>query len=341
MIDRRVFLAISGAALTQPALEWLIATPATDLERTVGKRIIDSDVDTIETVTAQLRTMDDRFGGGTALKVVKGQIQFVLDLLRDHRYTESVGTRLHQTVAELHRLAGYMSFDMGDYPQAQRFYLSALHAAHSAGDRAQGANILGFMSVQAEDLGMPEEAVRLVEAARHGYPGGSPRVAAMLDIRAARAYGKSKAARPCKEAMENAYSRLRDAPPETGQPAWSYWLDEASLNRQAGLSYLHLGDWANAQNHLAIAVRLNDDTVFTRDGAKSRAHLALAYARQRQPDRAVDIARHAVDMLANEVTSTRVAEQVRQVRDALTPFRKMPVVREFEDRADQLLAATT
>lgn len=340
MIDRRVFLSISGAALTQPALEWLIAKPAADLTGTVGKRVLDSDVDTIETMIAQLRKMDDRFGGGTALKVVKGQVQFVLELLRNHQYSSTVGTRLHVALGELLRLTGFMSFDMTDHPQAQRLFIAGLHAAHTGGDRALGANILGFMSHVAEELEMPGEAVRLAEAARNGYPGASPRVSAILDMRAARAYGEDKDVRQCREAIEGAYSHLRDTPPDGGDPVWSYWLDESGLNLHAGECYLHLGDWANAQHHLTTAIRLCNET-WRRRGAMARAHLAYAYVQQRQPDRAVDLATRAVDMLANEVTSARAANHVRRVQDALKPYHKMPAVREFHDRTNQLLGTPT
>lgn len=43
-----------------------------------------------------------------------------------------------------------------------------------------------------------------------------------------------------------------------------------------------------------------------------------------------------MDMLTNEVTSTRVAGRVKQVADALKPYHKLPAVREFEERANRV-----
>jgi hypothetical protein len=185
-MDRRVFFHLAGGALTEPALEWLIARPATDLDGFAGRRVPATHVDAIEEMTAQLRRMDDRFGGGTVLDLVRAQVRHVLDLLRNNAYSASIGIRLHACAAELLRLAGFLSFDAGRQGEAQRFWLAALRAAHAAGDRAIGANILGFLSCQAKDIDLLQEAIKLAEAARQGYPGGSPRVSAILHLRSLR-----------------------------------------------------------------------------------------------------------------------------------------------------------
>jgi hypothetical protein len=164
-----------------------------------------SNVDNIEEMTAKLRRMDDEFGGGAVLDLVKSQVRFVLDLLRDHQYTTSVGMRLHGAASELLRLAGWLSFDSGQHAQAQRFWVAALHGAHSAGDRALGSNILGFMSCQAKDLELYAEAVNLAEAARQGYPGRSPRVTAILDLRVAEAHAQTSDTAQTRAAIDTAY----------------------------------------------------------------------------------------------------------------------------------------
>jgi hypothetical protein len=102
------------------------------------------------------------------LGLAQNQVSYVLDLLRSHSYSESVGIRLHGAAAETLRLAGFLSFDTGRHPQAQRYWLAALRAAHAAGDRSIGANVLAFMSCQAKDLELYGEAIKLSEAARQG-----------------------------------------------------------------------------------------------------------------------------------------------------------------------------
>jgi tetratricopeptide (TPR) repeat protein len=327
---------MTGAALTQPALDWLISRPAIDTYGVIGRRVTDNHVDSIEVISAQLRKMDDQFGGGAVLGLVKSQVRFVLDLLRDHRYTSTVGMRLHGAAAELLRLAGWVSLDAGQQPaRAQRLWIAALHGAHSAGDRSLGANILGFMSCQAKDLDLFGEATRLADAARQGYSGASPRVTAILNLRAAEAYARSNEPSQARAAIDTAYEAFRDQGMETTDPAWSYWLDEAQLNQQAGYCYTQLRQWEKAQTHLASAIRLQAEPV-NRAGALRHTLLASTYAHQGDPDHACELANKAMDALAEDVDSARCVGDIRRVQSALAPYRKVAVVREFQARAEHL-----
>jgi hypothetical protein len=335
IMDRRVFLQVTGGALTQPALEWLIARPATDIQGSIGRRVLNAHVDGIEQMTAQLRRMDDELGGGAVLDLVKSQVRFVLDLLRDHQYTTQVGMRLHGAAAELLRLAGWLSFDTGQHAQAQRFWVSALHGAHSAGDRALGSNILGFMSCQAKDLELYSEAINLAEAARQGYPGGSPRVTAILDLRVAEARAQLADTTETRAAIDNAYEALRATAADGGEPEWSYWMDEAHASGQAGYCYTRLSDWPRAQHHLTTALRMHEDS-YNREGALQRALLAITYAHQGEPEEACRVANRAIDILADDVDSERCIGHIRRVQDAVAPYRRVPAVRELRERIDQV-----
>src|SRR6266508_4664895 len=99
------------------------------------------------------------------------------------------------------------------------------------------------MSCQAKDLGLRGEAVRLAEAARSGYPGASPRVSAILHMRAAQAHAQASNTYETRAAMDAAAEALDATPPETGDPQWSYWLDARQMNEQAGYCFARLEDW--------------------------------------------------------------------------------------------------
>lgn len=187
-MHRRTFLTLLGTAITSPAHEWLIAQPVTDTAHTHGYHLADEVLDQIDTITDGLRRLDDQLGGGAVLDLVRQHLRTVTDLLEQRRYSDGVGRRLHATAGELQRLAGWLSFDAGHHAQAQRYWVAALHAAHTAGDQGLGANILGFLSCQAKDLGQIRAAVTLAETARAGYPNTAPRVGAILDLRAAEAH---------------------------------------------------------------------------------------------------------------------------------------------------------
>jgi tetratricopeptide (TPR) repeat protein len=334
IMDRRIFLQLTGASLTQPALEWLIAQQPIGAENSTGRRVQPSHVENIEEITDRLRRMDDQFGGGAVIELTKSHIRFILDLIRNQRYSADVGKRLHGAAAELIRLGGWLSFDDGQHAEAQRFWLAALHCAHVAGDRALGANILGFMSCQAKDLAQFDEAIKLADAGRHGYPGASPRVTAILNLRAAEAYAQVKDMYVCQATIDAAYSAMQSSPPDSGEPSWSYWLDEAQVNEQAGYCYVKLENWSRARSHLTAAIRLQSDN-YSRESALRQALLAITYARQGEPEHACEIANGAINLLTHEVDSDRCIGHVRQVQEALQPFHRTPTVREFNERVNQ------
>jgi tetratricopeptide (TPR) repeat protein/transcriptional regulator with XRE-family HTH domain len=336
-MDRRVFISLSGSALTEPALDWLIAPPANDVAHPQGTRpVLDEHVDSIEQVTALFRRMDDQFGGGTVLDQARNHVGSVLDLLRNHSYSESVGTRLHGAAAESLRLAGYLSLDTSRHGQAQRYWLAALRAAHAAGDRSIAANVLAFMSHQATYLEQYGEAIKLAEAARQGYNGQSPRVRAILNLRAAVAYASAGETKPCRAAIDLAYDALRGQPATNGEPAWCYWIDEAMANALAGRCYLNLENWGRAQSHFQTAMRLQADPV-SADAACFQAELATTYARQGDVEQACQVGEQVMDILAAKVDSASCVGQVRRLQAALSPYRKVAAVNDFNERVRKQL----
>jgi tetratricopeptide (TPR) repeat protein len=336
-MDRRVFLGLVGSALTEPAFEWLIATPAGDIVGLAGRRVQHEHVQGVEDITARLRLMDDRLGGGAVLDLVSAQIRHVLNLLKNFSYRESVGTRLHAAASELLRLAGWLSFDAGQHAQAQRYWLAALRTAHAAGDRAVGANTLGFMSCQAKDLGLHSEAIKLAEAAQHGYPGSSPRVATILGLRTAQAYAQAGDAAACRAAIDSAYGAIRDTGSSGPDPDWSYWMDEAQVNEQIGYCYGRLEDWDSSETHLRTSIRLQVNPA-TREGALRQALLALTYARQGEPEEACRVANLALDILTEEVDSQRCLGHVHRLHGALAPYRRLAPVAQLGHRVEHVFA---
>jgi len=278
--------------------------------------------------------------GGPLLTLVGDQLRYVTGLIENRRYGESVGRRLHGTAAELLRLGGWLAFDSGRHALAQRHWIAALHAAHAAGDRAIGANILGFMSCQAKDLGQTQQAITLAETARAGYPGATPQVTAILNLRAAEAYANDQALTACRSAIDAAFEALSDASSSAGSPDWCYWLDEVHANGQAGYCFVRLGDWDNARKHLRAAIRLQgSDTA--RESALRQVLLATTYVCQNQPDidGAISHANRAVEALGGEVDSPRCVGHVSRLLEHLAPYRRRPAVRDFFDRSRHLISA--
>lgn len=80
------------------------------------------------------RQWDAQCGGGLRRKAVVGQLHEVTDLLQEN-HPAPVMRRLFKVAAELAELAGWMSYDIGLHPTAQKYFVLALHAAKEGGDK--------------------------------------------------------------------------------------------------------------------------------------------------------------------------------------------------------------
>ncbi|MGW4370299.1 hypothetical protein ACWEKT_32105 [Nocardia takedensis] len=337
-MERRIFLTAMGAAMSAPAHEWLIAAPIPYLTRTgKSRRVNIGTVDELDNMNASLRRLDDGGGGEAVLTMVRAHLRQVVGLIEHSSYTDQVGRRLFSNAGELLRLAGWLAFDAGQHPRAQRFWIGALRAAHTAGDQALAANTLGFMSCQAKDIREPREAVNLAETARRGYHDASPRVSAILALRAAEAHATNGAATECRRAIDDAFAHLDS--PTTTAPDWSYWLNPGHAHGQAGFCYLRLGDHSAARRHFRDALRLQDPSA-TREGALRYTLLATTYVRQAEPelDQALALAGHAVDILADDVNSNRCIGHLNTLLYDLAPYSRQPSVRELAERVRSLRA---
>ncbi|MFR9753858.1 hypothetical protein ACL02S_22855 [Nocardia sp. 004] len=340
-MDRRIFLTMMGAAMSAPAHQWLLADPAPHLTRLGKSRQVSvGTVDELDLMTASLRRLDDGGGGDTVLLMVRAHLRQVVQLIDNSSYTDAVGRRLFSNAGELLRLAGWLAFDGGQHARAQRYWLAALRAAHTAGDRALAANTLGFMSCQAKDIKQPHEAVTIAESARAGYRGASPRVSAILALRAAEAYATNGSADRCRRAIDDAFSNLDS--PNTTAPDWSYWLNPGHAHGQAGFCFLKLSDHSAARRHFRQALRLQDSSA-AREGALRYTLLATTYVRQADPDldQALALADQAVSILTDDVSSNRCVEHLNTLLRDLAPHSRRPAVRQLAEHVQLLRSSAT
>jgi transcriptional regulator with XRE-family HTH domain len=337
-MDRRSFVFLAGAAITSSAHDWLIARPVNNVSNSTGRTIGPKVMDDLDDMTGKLRHMDDQMGGGSLIDMISAQARYIAALLRDGKYTDSIGRRLHGTLGELLRLGGWVSFDSGRQGQAQRFWLASLHATHTAGDNALGANVLGFMSEQAWSLGKLDDAARLAGTAVSGYKGSSPRVSAILHMRAARSQAMLDDSPGCRSNIDSAYDALRNSPSESGEPDWSYWMDEASLNEQVGKCFLYLKDYSAARSYLEMALQTEGFANYYRDGVSVLIALANAHAGAGEPEESCAVGTRAIDALSGRVDSPRLAVKIKSLREVLRAYEQVPAVQEFSDRVNQFSA---
>jgi hypothetical protein len=338
-VKRRVFLALTGSALTAPAHQWLVHEPEPLVFGLAGRRVSGELVGRFSAMVAELRRMDDVAGGGSVLAMAQQSFGWVAGLLDRASYDERTGQGLHVVLAELGQLCGWTACDGGDYGLAQRYNVAGLRAAHTADDRLLGAHILATMANQAARQGQPAEGVTFIETALAGTRGqATPALLAELHIWQALAFATLRDTSACTAAISQARTQVEQLKPDD-DPSWLYWLDPAAITISAGNCFLQLGEVDQA------AVLLNDgiagfSEAFVRDRQIHLTQLADALTRpgkQRDLEAAAGLGIESIT-LAESLDSTRGTGLLRDLYFRMKPHSEVPAVRDFLERAHGLVA---
>ena len=337
MLARRGFLGSSlvlsaGPALIEPMQRWLVPSPAAPRSapepaggsgRARG-RLSKSELDLLESTTVMFRQWDAQCGGGLRRKAVVGQLHEVTDLLQEPQ-PESTTRRLFKVAAELAELAGWMSYDIGLQPTAQKYFVLALHAAKEAGDRPLGSYVLSSMSRQMIHLGRPDDALELIHLAQYGSRDcASPRTQSMLYAMEARAYANMGQPGKCKRAVRMAEDTFSEADEwDEPDPDWIRFFSEAELYGENSHSYRDLAYVAGrSPTYASLAEPLMNRAVklFAEDDEHQRSYalnligMATVHLLQREPERSTVFATEAMQV-AKKVRSERVNTRIRKTVD--------------------------
>ncbi|MFB7572328.1 hypothetical protein [Streptomyces sp. NPDC056165] len=336
MLARRGFLGTSlalsaGPSLIEPLQRWLVPAPPAPLEepeppaasRRPG-RLSRPELELLETTTVMFRQWDAQCGGGLRRKAVVGQLHEVTDLLQEPQ-PEPTGRRLFKVAAELAELAGWMSYDVGLQPTAQKYFVLALHAAKEAGDKPLGSYVLSSMSRQMIHLGRPEDALELIHLAQYGSRDcASPRTQSMLYALEARAYANTGQPGKCKRAVRMAEDAFADAEDwDEPDPDWIRFFSEAELYGENSHSFRDLAYVAGrSPTYASLAEPLMQKAVeqFAEDREHQRSYalnlvgMATVHLLQREPEQSTEYARQAM-RVAKKVRSERVNTRIRKTVD--------------------------
>jgi hypothetical protein len=333
-VKRRVFLSMTGPALTAPAHQWLVHEPESLVSGLAGRRVSSGLVGRFSAMVAELRRMDDVAGGGSVLAMAQQAFAWVAGLLDRASYDDRTGRALHVVLAELGQLCGWSAYDAGHHGLAQRYFVAGLRAAHTADDRPLGAHLLAFMANQAACQGQPAEGVTFIETALAGTRGrATPALLAELYIWQALAFATLRDTPACTAAISQARTQVEKLKPDD-DPPWLYWLDPAAIAVNAGSCFLQLGqaEQAVAMFHEGFA-QLGES--FIREHQLHLTQLADALTRpgkQRDLDAAARLGMQSID-LAESLDSTRGAGLLRDLYFRMKPHGDVPAVRDFLERA--------
>ncbi len=359
-MDRRIFLAVSGAALTAPAWGYVDHLAGTrggsfaalaDARRTLT--VTPAMVDAVAATTAGIRNLGDVEGGHEDnLRFVHHHLTWVGKLLRQARFTsEAVANRMLAEYGQLMQLAGWMAHDAGQHGLSQRYFTTGLHAAHTAGDRSVGTYLLACMSQASVHRGRLDDGIDLgraardaVELANAAHEAARPAPAVVRALAASRfalAQAVAGNARGSHAPAAEARALLETPGALDSRPSYLAWFGPAALDSQL------------AQGALTLATVTSRDSGVLLDGAEtvlgrtatdpagtprnavfhagwlSRAHLAAG-----DLDRAVPAAQTALRRLPT-VRSRRCTLILRRLEDDLTalpPARRPASVRSVHDQ---------
>ncbi|MEV6178225.1 hypothetical protein [Streptomyces sp. NPDC052015] len=354
MLARRGFLGTSlalsaGPSLIEPMQRWLVPSPPSPQEDAASVptsrargRLSRPELELLESTTVMFRQWDAQCGGGLRRKAVVGQLHEVTDLLQEPQ-PEATARKLFKVAAELAQLAGWMSYDVGLQPTAQKYFVLALHAAKEAGDRPLGSYVLSSMSRQMIHLGRPEDALELIHLAQYGSRDcAGPRTQSMLYAMEARAYANMGQPGRCKRAVRMAEDTFADAQEwDEPDPDWIRFFSEAELHAENSHSYRDLAYVAGrSPTYASLAEPLMQKAVdlFAKDSGHQRSYvlnligLATVHLLRREPEQSAVLAAQAMKE-AKKVRSERVNTRIRKTVDtAVRDYGDLSAVVDLTDR---------
>jgi tetratricopeptide (TPR) repeat protein len=221
-VKRRRFLANAAAAvLGEAALGSVtpVATVPPAAER-VPHRIGLSDVARVEAITAELRGVDKRYGGGACRAMAVAHLSRAEALL-PLPAADSVRDRLHRAMADLHCLAGWTAHDAGLLDHPRHHLLWAIEHAKVSGSRHDLVNALYRMGLVYLDRGAPDEALKLLQLAEVGVADTRSGLAsAAVTSAQAWAYAALGRADRAVALIERAEERYAENREEANPPGW-------------------------------------------------------------------------------------------------------------------------
>jgi hypothetical protein len=262
---------------------------------------------------ALARDLDDSEGSISALLWAAGIWQNLAKILTHSRYHQPEGIRLHTAYIEMSETYGWMLFDAGKHPQAQRVYQTGLRLAREAEDHTDvhraTVNLLASAAYQACWLGQHHEADTLLSVAHSHKPDVlTPRLRAVLADREITLAGALGDTERVHRAEHQAHEHLAAAR-EGNEPWWSLWLSPQELDANTGSAWLaaHRPDLAEPYLTRRLAVLGDkyprDRMLFASDLAHARLHTGDITGACEATHHALELSEHVASPACTNVST--------------------------------------
>lgn len=147
---------------------------------------------------------------------------------------------LYVTVGELAEIAGWLFYDADQQDDMRRINQEALYYLRWAGHRSLELLTLQNMSMQAEYLGRPSEALHIVQSVRE-TDRLSPRLDSLFLARGAHALAQQQQKAEALRTFQKAKALYLDGPRDT-DPAWAAWVDDRQFTWFEAMVWTELGE---------------------------------------------------------------------------------------------------
>lgn len=283
----------------------------------------------IREMTQRFRRLDNRYGGGHSRTVVTSYLTSIVDSQLKHvRGDDGAQAALFSAAAEMHQLAGWMSYDVGQPADGKKHLRTALHLCQQAGDHALVGEMFAGMSHHAAFHGAADSAVDLAIAARQ-CAGAVGLAALQAEAAVMEAHGHALLGdkQACLRALRDAETVFTSAGAD--RPEWLGYFDHAYLAAKFAHTFRDLGMPRDAEVFARRSLEMSDG--YERGRLFNTALLASTLADQRRIEEACHTATKAVRM-TDTVRSVRSAAYLADVGRRLAPFSTTSVVKTLYGR---------
>lgn len=292
-------------------------------------RVGRSDVDEVRAAARSVASMENRRGGGVIADTAAHYLRSFAPLLRG---TAASATRdeMLQAIGNLSGIAAYSAFDVAEYSEAERRFRFALWCADACGSWKLRAATLADMSRKTSYVGNPDGALSLIELAQVRSDRLTFTTRAMLSTLRGQFLGGLGRTDEALAEVERADEYFASSAPESDTP-WMCYYDRAEHLGSTGKALIPVAVARNgtelAAPRLRRAIQLQDDA-YPRSRTFSRTRLATLVIRVGDARQAAAIGMQAADEAAS-LHSRRIKDELENLADAASPYRRIPEVAEL------------
>jgi transcriptional regulator with XRE-family HTH domain len=325
-----------GDLLGEAEERWLLSEVAYSANGERPRRIGMRHVERTERLAERINSLDHSQGGGALLRQAINGAGAARVLLEQSTYSEEVGKRLELATGEMLIQAGWLAYDSGLQPLSRRLYTEAFVLGKVSGHDEITAHALSNMSIQANALGHPKDAVKFAETAqRHANPWATPRVNSVFALHAARGLASLKTGAACEAALATSTSYF-DAGPQDEDPNWIGYLNEEEFATLRGVCLMDLDRTTEAGNSLEKGIGSLER--FARNRSSSATFYMRNLLLRQEVEQACAIGSMVLSVIFG-LSSARIVNQLQKFCEDLQEHSSTREAQEFLDSVSSRMSS--